>query len=217
MPAYNSVKKFEKISILINLKSLVLCEALHRSILSELDTCKIYSANDIGTLGNLKPDLTLIDYANLSQGLFHKWPDTRVILIDTGLSEENIISLMRSFKLYGVLSTEANFDQLKKALHVVHEGQIWIDNAKLKTVLHGMSSTPSGEIFERFSEKEARIIELVAEGHKNKEIASMLFLSEQTIKSHLGRIFRKMQVTNRSQLVSLIIKNNILNRHETAS
>jgi DNA-binding NarL/FixJ family response regulator len=217
MSAYNSEKKFEKISILINLKSLVLCEALHRSMSSDLNSCKIYAASDVGTLRNLKPDLTLVDHANLSQGLFHKWPDTRVILIDTGLSEENIISLMRSFKLYGVLSTEANFDQLKKALQVVHEGQIWIDNAKLKTVLHGMSSTPSGEIIERFSKKEARIIELVAEGHKNKEIASMLFLSEQTIKSHLGRIFRKMQVTNRSQLVSLIIKHNILNQHETAS
>jgi DNA-binding NarL/FixJ family response regulator len=217
MSTYNGVKKFEKISILINLKSLALCEALHRSMNSELDTCKIYAANDIGTLGNLKPDLTLVDHVNLNQGLFHKWPDTRVILVDTGLPEEDIVSLMRSFKLYGVLSTEADFHQLKKALQVVNEGQIWIDNAKLKALLHGMSSTPSDEIFERFSKKEARIVELVAEGHKNKEIASMLFLSEQTIKSHLGRIFRKMQVTNRSQLVSLIIKNNILNRHETAS
>jgi len=58
----------------------------------------------------------------------------------------------------------------------------------------------------KLTAKESQIVELVVEGFKNREIASRLFLSEQTIKSHLGRIFRKLQVRNRSQLVSMIFK-----------
>jgi DNA-binding NarL/FixJ family response regulator len=156
--------------------------------------------------------LTLIDSVNLSQELFLKWPDTKVILIDTGLSEGVLVNLMRSFKLFGVMSTDEGFLQLKKALQVVKEGQIWIDNAKLKVLLHCNNFTPVRELNGRFSKKESRIIELVADGYKNKEIASILFLSEQTIKSHLGRIFKKMNVTNRSQLVSFVIKNKIFSQ-----
>ena len=199
-------------TVLINLKSLLLCEALHRAMSKEMNGCKIYADNNIGALVNFIPDLTLIDSANLSQELFLKWPDTKVILIDTGLSEGVLVNLMRSFKLYGVLSTDEDFLQLKKALQVVKEGQIWIDNSKLKVLLHCNNFTPVREINGKFSKKESRIIELVADGYKNKEIASMLFLSEQTIKSHLGRIFKKMNVTNRSQLVSLVIKNKIFSQ-----
>jgi len=212
MPTYKSMKKSGEMTILINLKSLLLCQALHRAMCKEMNGYKIYADNNIGALVNFKPDLTLIDSANLTQELFLKWPDTKVILIDTGLSEGVLVNLMRSFKLYGVLSTDGDFLQLKKALQVVKEGQIWIDNSKLKVLLHCNNFTPVREINGRFSKKESRIIELVADGHKNKEIASMLFLSEQTIKSHLGRIFKKMNITNRSQLVSLVIKNKIFSQ-----
>jgi LuxR family transcriptional regulator, positive regulator of biofilm formation len=212
MPTYKSIEKSGEMTILINLKCLLLCEVLHRAMSKEMNECKIYADNNIRALVNFKPDLILIDSANLSQELFLKWPDTKVILIDTGLSESILVNLMRSFKLYGVLSTDGDFLQLKKALQVVKEGQIWIDNAKLKVLLHSNNFTPVREMNGRFSKKESRIIELVAEGYKNKEIASMLFLSEQTIKSHLGRIFKKMNITNRSQLVSLVIKNKIFSQ-----
>ena len=217
MSTNNGMKNSEKLIILINLKSVLLCEALHKSMSREINSCKIYSANNIGPLRNLKPDLTLVDRANLNQELFLKWPETRVILIDTGISEEDIVQLMKNYKLYGVLSTEEDFQKLKKALQVVKAGQIWIDNGKLVALLHGKNSNPAAETHKKVSKKEARIIELVAEGYKNKEIASILVLSEQTIKSHLTRIFKKMMVTNRSQLVSLTIRNKIFAHHMPSS
>ncbi len=211
MPAYRGTKKPAKLEVLVSLRSLLFCEALCRILNREMNGYKALASQNIQSVEDFKPDLILADFANLSQGLFLKWPDSRVLLIDTGLPEEDTISLMRSFKLYGVVSPEADLQQLKKAMHVIQDGQIWIDNTRLKAILHGKNSDDVGGAVEKLSDKEAQITELVAEGYKNKEIASMLFLSEQTVKSHLGRIFKKMNITNRSQLVSLTIKNKISN------
>jgi DNA-binding NarL/FixJ family response regulator len=202
----NGTKKSSTLTIVVKLKSLLFCEALCKSMSKEFSNYRIYRAGDVVTLRNFKPDLTLTDYVNLNQELYFKWPDTKVILIDTGVPEEDIAVLMRSYKLYGILSTEEDFQHLDKALQVVNEGQIWIDNGKLKAILHGNNCSSPTEVFDKISAKESRIIELVAQGYKNREIASMLFLSEQTIKSHLVRIYKKMRISNRSQLVSLTIK-----------
>lgn len=206
MTAYGGIKKNEKLNILVILRSFLLSEALCRTVSREMNGYKAYPTQTAHSAPDLKPDLILVDIASLNQALYLRWPDSRVLLIDTGLSEEETVSLMRSYKLYGVISPDAGLPQLKKALSVILDGQIWIDNAKLKAILHGNNTKEAGVVDGKLSRKESQIVELVAEGYKNKEIASMLFLSEQTVKSHLGRIFKKMHVTNRSQLVSLTIK-----------
>jgi DNA-binding NarL/FixJ family response regulator len=206
MTAYGENKKHEKVNILVSLKSFLLCEALCKTVSREMNGYKAFPAHALQTSADFSPHLVLVDSGNLNQGLYLRWPDGRVILIDTGLPEEEAVSLMRSYKLYGVISLDAGLHQLKKALDVIQDGQIWIDNTKLKAILHGSGSSGPAAKDEKLSKKENQIVDLVSEGYKNKEIASMLFLSEQTVKSHLGRIFKKMNVTNRSQLVSLTLK-----------
>ncbi|MNC81901.1 Transcriptional regulatory protein DegU [compost metagenome] len=50
------------------------------------------------------------------------------------------------------------------------------------------------------------MLELIILGKTNKEIASALFISEHTVKNHLSRIFNKMNVTDRSQIIALVYK-----------
>ncbi len=202
-------------SLLVAMRSFLLSEALCKSMSREFNGYKAFTCYSMQSAGDVRPDLILLDSANLNQGIYEKWPDIKVLLIDTGLSEEDIVNLMRSYKLDGVISLDTSLLQLKKALNVIKDGQIWIDNTKLKAILHGKNQKVTGGISDILSKKEKRIVELVADGYKNKEIASMLFLSEQTIKSHLGRIFKKMKIRNRSQLVSLTIKNEILTQQAT--
>lgn len=198
-------------NVLVLLKSPLFAEALCYSISNVEDGiqahCRAWSEP-------FEADVILADYDFLQINIPRFRPEDKVLLIDTGLSEEDILNLMRCHKLYGVFSPDAGLDQLKKAISVIHHGQIWIDNEKLKVILHGVDNHRPAAV-EKLSTKENQIVELVAEGYKNKEIASRLFLSEQTIKSHLGRIFRKMHVKNRSQLISLTIRNRLLlNGHQ---
>ena len=168
----------------------------------QAQTCHRHETND-----SFEPDVILVDHECLQHNGLENWPEAKILLIDTGLQEEVIIHLMRRHKLYGVLSRDADLQQLKKAIEVINGGQIWINNERLKVLLHGMDTARPNTSVEKLTAKESQIVELVVEGYKNREIASRLFLSEQTIKSHLGRIFRKLQVRTRSQLVSMICKN----------
>jgi DNA-binding CsgD family transcriptional regulator len=56
---------------------------------------------------------------------------------------------------------------------------------------------------------EKEIASLICQGYRNKEIAQRLNISEQTVKAHLNRIFRKFNVSNRSQLITLAMNNRI--------
>jgi len=68
-------------------------------------------------------------------------------------------------------------------------------------MLHNRPSTLTANSSESLSRKEREIVLLVAEGQRNREIAGRLCISEQTVKAHLSRIFKKANVSNRSQLV----------------
>ena len=55
--------------------------------------------------------------------------------------------------------------------------------------------------------QERRIVGMISQGMRNREIADRLCLCEQTIKSHVSKIYRKLKVSNRSQLVRLVMSN----------
>ncbi len=202
-------------NVLVLFRFPLFAEAVCRSLTSSVDGIE---ARCQAPAEGFEPDVILSDHDCLRNNNHQFRPDGKVLLVDTGLSEKDILTLMRCHKLYGVFSPAEGVGQLKKAISVIHHGQIWIDNKRLKVILHGVESRKPATDAERLSNKETQIVELVAEGYKNREIASRLFLSEQTIKSHLGRIFRKMQVKNRSQLISLTIKNRLhLNSHNDSN
>ncbi|MCL1793912.1 MAG: LuxR C-terminal-related transcriptional regulator [Oscillospiraceae bacterium] len=63
------------------------------------------------------------------------------------------------------------------------------------------------ELIERFTEREHEVIILLVNGKTNKEIAALLFIAESTVKYHLGNIYSKAGVANRTELANLILKN----------
>jgi DNA-binding NarL/FixJ family response regulator len=191
-------------NIFLCMCSLLLCDALEERMRRESAGWQIVTAQNVANVPGLTPDLILIDPANLDQELFSRWPDAKFLLIDTGVPPEEMTNLMCVYRLDGVLSTETDFRLFKRAVRVILDGQIWIDNDKLKTLLRSKSHCPSGAI-ERLTFREKQVMESIVAGCKNREIAEKLFLSEQTVKSHVNRIFRKFGVTSRSQLVSLFV------------
>jgi DNA-binding NarL/FixJ family response regulator len=60
------------------------------------------------------------------------------------------------------------------------------------------------------SERETEVVVLIATGHRNKEIASKLFISEQTVKTHLSNIFQKLGVNDRLELALYAMRNGLV-------
>jgi len=111
-----------------------------------------------------------------------------------------------------------------KSIRKVHAGEIWLDSHTTAAVIRQfvandeapMAAAPVQATAPR-AERErsrsasasARIVALVAQGFKNKEMAEKMFISEQTVKNHLHNIFDKLGVSDRLELALYAIHNNL--------
>ena len=150
------------------------------------------------------PDMLLVDITTLRHELLARYPGAKVLLMDTGIEKEKLYATLLSYKIHGVLSPDIELHLLKRALVAVHEGQIWIDNGSVKALFH-QATSGTGET-SHISDRERDVIECVCQGVSNGEIAQRLALSTNTVKAHLNRIFRKLNIKRRSQLLSLAMQ-----------
>lgn len=194
-----------KTSIMINLGSLLLARAL-QDMLKPEDSFDTRVIDDGAIDSGTDLQLMIVDVHALANDPQSRWPMAKMILIDTGLPEEELVSLLLHHKFHGVISTDTSPELFTKALQTVGSGQVWIDNDKIRAVLHNQPShlKPAGRA--NLSKKEQDIVSFIAQGLKNREIALKLCISEQTVKTHISRIFKKVNVISRSQLVPIALR-----------
>lgn len=193
-------------TIFVCLSNTLLSEALEELMRRGPAGWQTASCNEATTSPCLNPQLVLLDSANLNQELFSKWPDAKFILLDTGIPLEDLVRMLCIYRLDGIISTDTDFRLFRRAIKVIMDGQIWIDNVKLKALLRCKFSRTGESIVKRLTEREKQILDEIVQGCRNREIADKLCICEQTVKSHINRIFNKLGVKSRSQLVSLFVK-----------
>jgi DNA-binding NarL/FixJ family response regulator len=116
----------------------------------------------------------------------------------------------------GVVVAQNPPEILYKAIEKVHAGQVWLDRSLIASfVIQNTHADipayiePKTVRIARLSKREREIISLVGEGFKNQQIADQLFLSEVTIRHHLTSIFKKLDVSDRLELVIFAYQNNL--------
>jgi DNA-binding NarL/FixJ family response regulator len=111
----------------------------------------------------------------------------------------------------GICGRNDSCEVLCKCIRRVHEGQVWANNQQVHYLLQAFESEslPMRGSMRRevpLTKRERDIVELVMVGKTNRDIAHQLDLSEHTIKNHLFRLFRKLGVSSRSELVAHTIR-----------
>lgn len=195
-------------NILLIFNSCLISEALHDILSKSMDESQILISGSKDSV-NFKPDIIIADISSINHEMLTRHPKAKILLLDTGLKHPDIMATLLSYRIHGVLSLNTDMHLLKKAIKVVSEGEIWIDNKTIKEFLHNAGLMSKPDRIAGLTEKEKSIVTHVCRGYKNKDIASSLSMSEQTVKVHLNRIFRKFNVTSRSQLVALTLNNHL--------
>jgi DNA-binding NarL/FixJ family response regulator len=133
-----------------------------------------------------------------------------VLLIDDSLSEH----VVRAFRLgaTGVFCRSGSMRSLEKCIAAVHAGQIWAGNTEVKFLLEALAKGRVLEIVNAngkrlLTDREEQIVYLVAEGLGNREISERLALSEHTVKNYLFRIFDKLGISSRVELILYAMSN----------
>lgn len=193
------------IRIAIGCHSYLLGEGIKRLFREEkeIDVICIFDEGiDISEILKLDPDIILADFK-----IFRSFPEdfdssnqSKILLIcDRSWisdAEKNIPELLLR-GVYGILAPDTDAAVLKKAVKVVYSGELWLDRKLIKNVLCNIN-TVDKKI--DLTKKEKEIVSLICHGYRNKEIAQKLDISEQTVKSHCNRIFKKVGVSDRLQL-----------------
>jgi two-component system, NarL family, nitrate/nitrite response regulator NarL len=134
-------------------------------------------------------------------------PTTNVLMLLDSPQREVVVEAFRA-GARGVFCKQDSLDGLWKCLECIHEGQIWANREQLGFALDALASTPSIRTIETkslgvLSRRERDVVQCLAEGLTNREIASRLRLSPHTIKNYLFRIFDKVGVSSRVELLFL--------------
>src|ERR1700732_253477 len=170
----------------------------------------------------LKPDILLLDLLMPEKdglGVLEEinfepvW--TRVIVLTAAEDDRDVVRAMR-LGARGVVLKQSASDLLVKSIRKVFDGEIWLDNRMTAEVMKAFSkSSEAGQRREKplLSEREKEIVQLVAQGFRNREIGEKLFISEQTVKNHLHNIFDKLGVSDRLELALYAIHHKLTDQN----
>jgi len=127
-----------------------------------------------------------------------------ILIINDDYNENMLINAIRS-GVRGYLLKNADSSRLIKAIKAVNDGELWVERKMMIKVIEAFSSprrgAKDGRSIYDLTETETRVVKLVLGGGSNKDIAKNLYLSEKTVKFHLYKIFKKLSVKNRSELI----------------
>lgn len=165
----------------------------------------------------LRPDIVLLDLAmpgvggletlRLLKGL---GATPRVIALSSQTGEKWVMRALRGGVRGYVLKTETA-DNLALAIRTVHRGGTWFSKevAALISAL-ALEPTIGTDPLERLSPRQRLVLQLIAEGQTNKDIARTLNLSESTVDSHRTQLMRRLDVHDIAGLVRLAIREGVI-------
>jgi DNA-binding NarL/FixJ family response regulator len=159
---------------------------------------------DIVLIGDGVPD---VDHQyEILRGLHAAYPKVGLILLVEKYDRDLVVNSLR-YGARGIFcSADQPFKALCRCIYAVHEGQIWANSEQIKYVLDALTTAPNMHVVNAKGEgvltsREDEVVSLVAEGISNREIAEQLLIKENTVKKSLLRIYDKLGVSNRVELV----------------
>ena len=128
----------------------------------------------------------------------------------TSSKDESVLTAFRA-GARGVLSRQASIEMLRKCLLRVHQGQIWANTHQMIVLVRSLapsSSLPTVRTnrMEQLSKRELEVVDKVVEGLTNREVADRLGLSQHTVKNYLFKVFEKLEISTRTELLSLVLR-----------
>lgn len=141
----------------------------------------------------------------IARELHNTCPDVRVVLLLDSADRMQIVEAFRA-GVKGVFSRSESLKALAKCIHCVSEGQVWANSRELGYLLDALGEALPMRVMDArgttlLSRREQEVVRCVAEGLSNREIAQRLGLTEHTVKNYLFRIFDKLGVSKRVEVV----------------
>lgn len=172
---------------------------------------EVGSGVDVVTaVDRLQPDIVMMDVQlpgmngiEATSVISTKWPEVGVLAVTTLSTRETVLPML-SAGASGYVLKDSNGDEIIDALRKVHQGETFISPQVAATLVQHVRDAPSeasGAGLEPLTARESEVLAHLAKGMSNTEMSIALYVSEGTIKAHLGAIMAKWQLRDRVQVL----------------
>lgn len=167
-----------------------------------------------------KPDIILMDFSlpdgtglDATRAILTQLPECKIVFLTVSETNENLFAALRQGAKGYLLKNVASADLLS-SLRALERGEQAVSRRMMSTVLDEFSRThqPDGKneaMISRLSPRELDVLRELESGISNNEIATRLFLSENTVKHHIRNVLDKLGVENRRQAAIIARQNGI--------
>jgi DNA-binding NarL/FixJ family response regulator len=170
-------------------------------------------------VASLTPDIVLCDVRmhgvsglDLCRKLRERDPNCKVVLLSVYDDEQYLFQALRA-GASGYLLKQITSDELVRQLELAHTGATVIDSALAGRAVDTAARLQSDEFWpgarHGLTHRESEVLALVVAGLSNRGVATRLVVSDETVKSHLRAIYRKLQVNDRSGAVAVALREGI--------
>ncbi|MFQ6121804.1 MAG: response regulator [Dehalococcoidales bacterium] len=173
------------------------------------------------------PDVILMDLnmphcsgLEATQAIETKMPQVNILVLTVSDNEADLFAAMK-FGAKGYILKNTEPDELVQAIFNIAQGGVIISPimatkllTEFKDLEAGVERESTQEAEANLSPREGEVLQLVAQGATNKQIADSLFISESTVKTHLRNIMEKLHLANRSQAAAYAVEKGLVKYKE---
>ena len=168
-----------------------------------------------------EPDVVLLDVRmpgntgiEACSAIKEKLPNTKILILTASDDEADLFAAIKA-GASGYLLKDLPTEQIAEAVRMAHSGQSMIPPhmaSQLIAEFSRLSNEPPKEEAPgpRLTDRELEVLALVARGKANKEIATQLFISENTVKNHVRNILEKLQLHSRVEAALYAMRRNLI-------
>ncbi len=165
---------------------------------------------------SLQPDVILLDLempgmdgVEVIRHLRALQPAVKIVVFTAFDTDERILSALQA-GAKGYLLKGAPRSELFEAIRIVHRGGSLLQPVVASRLLNQLSETGDDALAEELTPRESEVLQLLAQGKPNKEIAAELVITERTVKFHISSILAKLGATNRTEAVTIALQQGLV-------
>jgi DNA-binding NarL/FixJ family response regulator len=175
-------------------------------------------AEAVELVAQKKPDLVMMDLkmpimngVEATRQIKTKFPGVKVLVLTTYGTDDWVLDALKA-GASGYLLKDAPREQVLSAIRGTVAGKTYLDPAIAGKVINRISSSnqlPAALITGKLTQREIEVLQLLAKGFTNEDIAKKLFLSEGTVRNHISTIVDKLGVSDRTQAAIIAIQHGL--------
>lgn len=168
----------------------------------------------------LRPDVVLMDIAmpllnglEATRQIKKQFPEVKVLILTMHTNQEYITQILRA-GASGYLVKRAAPTELVSAIQIVYRGESFLSSTIAGTVIDGYirhaESVGETDRYDKLTDREREVLQLIAEGHSTPDIAALLYISEKTARAHRANLMDKLDLHSTAELTQYAIRKGLI-------